>query len=604
MSSSSKVVEEQVLKDLNVERAFKDMQYLVDEIGERLAGTPALSKAAYYIEARLREAGLDEVRIDRFKIYHSYPITAELKVLYPEQRAIEARPICHIASTGPDGISGELVYVGPGRYEDYKGKDVRGKIVLADMTWDPARPEKARIAAEMGAKAIVIMNWGPDEGTYIQMGAIKDVWGNPTPETFVKIPQIVGVSISRSAGLHLRRLWEKFGKVIVWIRAEATREWVYAHQPIGRIRAGTTKTRYFIIIGGHLEAWGKTAICNSSGNSLVLELAGVLAKHKNKLKKDVLFAFWDGHEIAEAAGSTYFVDTHFNELNLYGVAYLNVDNVGIKGTSIPLLRLSDPLLLDFVKPIVEEVFETSAIKTLYMYKGGDASFFGVGVPYVSVYTGYTEEELKKLNYATLSPWLHSEEDTIDKIDRDLFEKHLKFYTVLAIRLANSEVLPYNAPRIADKLLEDLRSLNIAGKEPYFTGVVELAEKLKNLSLELNDYAEKLRKRLEEEASAADRYREAIEITNKCLVKVARNLIHVLRTVAGRYEQDPYDYTFVKKPIPRLYIPVTKLSELAEDTQEFMLWHTKLLREKNSVIDSIQNTIDFLEMALPRIKEKI
>jgi hypothetical protein len=594
-----KNIEREVIRELSLEDAWKHLQYLVNEVGERLAGTPAIAKAAYYIENKLREFGVDEVRVERFKMYHSYPVSAEFKVISPEQRVIEAKPICHIASTGPDGIVGELVYVGPGSYEDYRGKDVRGKVVLADMTWDPARPEKARIAAEMGAKAIVIMNWGPDEGTHIQMGAIKGVWGNPTPEGFARIPQIVGISISRSAGLYLRKLLERYGKVVVWIRAEATREWVDANQPVGRIRVGRSK--YFIVVGGHLEAWGKTAICNSSGNALMLELARVLAKHKDKLEKDIVFAFWDGHEIAEAAGSTYFVDTHFNELNLYGVAYLNVDNVGIRETSIPYLRLSDPSLLDFVKPIVEEVFETSRIKLTYMYKGGDASFFGVGVPYVSVYMGYTEEQLKKLNYASLSPWLHSEEDTVDKIDKELFYKHLKFYSILTVRLANAKVIPYNVAKVADKLIEDLRGLNVMAPEPYLSDTLELAEKLRELATELNEYREKLERKLEEEPSAYVRYSDVVELVNKSLIKVVRNLMHVLRTVAGRYEQDPYDYTFVKKPIPRLFIPITKLSEVKRDTQEYILWYTKLLREKNSVIDSIQNSIDFLQVALPRIR---
>jgi hypothetical protein len=595
-------IEKKIISDLDLGKAFEHLQYLVNEIGERIAGTPAMIKAAYYIENKLREFGIDEVYTERFKIYHSFPVSAEIRVLYPEQRIIDAKPLCHIMSTGPDGITGEVVYVGSGGYEDYNNKDVRGKIVLADMTWDPARPEKARIAAERGAKAIIIMNWGPDEGTHIQMGAIKGVWGNPTPDNFVKIPQIVGVSISRSSGLYLKKLLEKHNKVILRIRAEATREWVDAHQPIGRIRVGRSK--YFILIGGHLEAWGKTAICNSSGNALMLELARVLNKHKDKFRRDIIFAFWDGHEIAEAAGSTYFVDTHFNELQLYGIVYLNIDNVGIRGTSIPYLWISDPSLLDFIKPIAEEIFETNKIKVLYMYKGGDASFFGVGIPYIFVYTGYTEEDLKKLNYASLSPWIHSEEDTLDKIDKDLFEKHLKFYAILTTRLATIEILPYNVIQVVDKLIEDLRNLDKICSEIRVDDIIELAEKLKMLIIELDNYKEKVQNKLEKNSSAISNYKGVIELINKGLIKIVRNTLHILKTVAGRYEQDPYDYTFVKKPIPRLYIPITELCKSKKDSHEYMLWYTKLLREKNSIIDSIQNIFDYLEIMLPLLREKL
>jgi len=594
-----KNLESKILEELSVEKAFKHMHFLVDEVGERIAGTPELSKAAWYIVNEMKSYGLDEVYMDRFKIYHSYPGTAELRVLWPETKIIEAKPMCHIVSTTPEGIKGELVYVGAGAYEDYAGKDVRGKIVLADMTWDPARPEKARIAAEKGAKALIIMNWGPKDNTVIQMGATKSVWGNPTPETFRQIPQITVIGITRPSGEYLKSLCER-GKVIVWLRADATREWVEAEQPIGKI-IGKEKPHEFVLVGGHLEAWGKTAICNSSGNSLMLELARVFSKYKSHLKRSIVFAFWNGHEIAEAAGSTYFVDTHWNELNTSCVAYLNVDNVGIVGTSVPILR-SEPVLFDFLEPIVEKVFGRRTMKKAYMYKGGDASFFGVGVPYASFYTGYTEEELKQLNYASLSPWLHSEEDTVDKIDKELFEKHLKFYALALLKLCNAEIIPYNAVAVVDRLIEDLKAVNMIGNERLVSDVIDLAEKLREYAEELHEY----KQRLEEELEKGDpgRYKEAIELVNKCLIKVNRNLSHVLRTVAGKYEQDPYDYTYVKKPVPRLYIPITRLSELEKGSHEYMLWYTKLLREKNMIIDSIQSTIDFLEVALPRIKEKI
>ncbi|MFB0517702.1 MAG: M28 family peptidase [Acidobacteriota bacterium] len=331
-SAQLSAVEKEIEADLLVDKAYKHMTFLVEEVGQRLAGTKSIAKAANYIRKELEGYGLD-ARIDRFYMYHSYPEYAALKVIYPEDRAIEAKPCCHILSTLEEGLTGELVYAGAGGHEDYESLQVKDKIILVDMTWAPPRPEKARIALEHGAKALVIMNWGTSDNPVIQMGAIKSVWGNPTPESFKQIPQIPVISITRASGEYLKELCSK-GMVKVWLRAEATREWVLANQPIGMLY-GKERPEEFVLVGGHLEAWGKTAICNSSGNSQMIELARVLAKHKNKLKRSIVFGFWDGHEIAEAAGSTYYVDTNWDNLAKNCIAYVNIDNPGIVGTSIP-----------------------------------------------------------------------------------------------------------------------------------------------------------------------------------------------------------------------------------------------------------------------------
>ena len=84
-----------------------------------------------------------------------------------------------------------------------------------------------------------------------------------------------------------------------------------------------------------------------------MELARVFSKHRDKLRRNIIFAFWDGHEIAEAAGSTYFVDTNWDELNNHCIAYVNIDNPGIIGTSVPQSR-GVPEVREFQKKIVKD----------------------------------------------------------------------------------------------------------------------------------------------------------------------------------------------------------------------------------------------------------
>ena len=587
-------VEKEIEADLSVDEAYRHMTFLVEDVGERLAGTKSIQKAASYIRKELEMYGLN-ARIDKFYMYHSNPKSAALKVIYPETRVIEAKPICHIASTLEEGLTGELVYARAGGYEDYQNIEVKDKIVLTDMTWAPPRPEKARIALEKGAKALIIMNWGTSDNPVIQMGAVKSVWGNPTPENFKKIPQITVISITRAAGEYLKELCSK-GKVKVWLRAEATREWVRANQPVAILK-GEDRPEEFILVGGHLEAWGKTAICNSSGNALMLELARVFAKHREKLKRKLIFAFWDGHEIAEAAGSAYYVDTNWDKLAKNCIAYVNIDNPGIIGTSVPGSR-GVPEVREFQMKVVKEVWGEEGDWSR-AYKGGDESFLGVGVPYIGFSTGYTPEELKRLNWASLSPWLHSEADTIDKIDKELFEKHLHFFAVLIFRLCNSEMVPYNLLHLVEVMKSQLESLKKSAENIKSIELKSLLAKVEQLdgSVQgLNKYKEKV---LSHQIGVKT---QAIELINEGSIKVSRELSHILWMEADQYDQDPYGYYLVGKPIPRLYVPIKQLGKLEEEQEEFHLWLTKFIREKNRVSDAISNAIGHLKLTTQLLEQ--
>ncbi|MDH5405391.1 MAG: M28 family metallopeptidase [Candidatus Aminicenantes bacterium] len=593
-SAQLSAVEKEIEADLSVDKAYKHMTFLVEEVGQRLAGTKSIAKAAHYIRKELEGYGLD-ARIDRFYMYHSYPEYAALKVIYPEDRAIEAKPCCHILSTLEEGLTGELVYAGAGGYEDYESLQVKDKIVLVDMTWAPPRPEKARIALEKGAKALVIMNWGTSDNPVIQMGAIKSVWGNPTPESFKQIPQIPVISITRASGEYLKELCSK-GKVKVWLRAEATREWVLANQPIGTLY-GTERPEEFVLVGGHLEAWGKTAICNSSGNSQILELARVLAKHKDKLKRSIVFGFWDGHEIAEAAGSTYYVDTNWDKLAQHCIAYVNIDNPGIVGTSIPKSS-GVPEVREFQKSVVKDVWGEEGDWSM-AYKGGDESFLGVGVPYIGFSTGYTPEELERLNWASLSPWLHSEADTLDKIDKKLYEKHLHFFAVLITRLCNSEMVPYDLSAlvgVSKSHVESLKELSEGIKPIELNSLMAKVQQLESAVQSLNKYKEEM------QAHQIGSEKEAIDLINEASIRVSRELSPILWMEADKYNQDPYGYYLVGKPIPKLYIPITNMRKLKENQEEFHLWHTQFIRERNRVSNAIGNAIGHLTLTTKLLEE--
>ena len=225
-----------------------------------------------------------------------------------------------------------------------------------------------------------------------------------------------------------------------------------------------------------------------------------------------------------------------------------------------------------------------------VYKGGDESFLGVGVPYIGFATGYTPEELKRLNWASLSPWLHSEADTIDKIDKKLLEQHLRFFAVLIYQLCNSETVPYNLLDLTEAIVSNLKSLKKLSEEIKSEELDSLIEKAGQLEKSVKTLNEIKGMVLSHQTAVKE---EAIDLINKASIKVSRELSHILWMEADKYDQDPYGYYLVGKPIPRLYVPLVRMSQKKKDREEFNLWLTEFIRERNRVSDAIRNATEYL-----------
>src|SRR5262249_57352634 len=116
----------------------------------RLAGSPNAARMAEYSAAQLQAAGV-AARIENIPGLVSFPREAELVVVSPEQKMLAANTFGHSPQTLPEGVCGDLVYVGSGHFSDYEEKDVAGKITLSELSYSHGRHEKQRIAALMGS---------------------------------------------------------------------------------------------------------------------------------------------------------------------------------------------------------------------------------------------------------------------------------------------------------------------------------------------------------------------------------------------------------------------------------------------------------------------
>src|SRR5215831_20188438 len=172
-----------IVREVSTENVRRHVEHITTAIPSRLAGSPNARRMADYSFKALHEAGA-EAHIQELPGLVSFPKKGELRIVAPREISIEANTLGHSVPTLPDGIVGELIDVGSGGFNDYEGRDATGKITLSELSYSPARHEKQRISALMGATGCVMMNWGHAENTAVPFGSVKPVWGNPTPATF------------------------------------------------------------------------------------------------------------------------------------------------------------------------------------------------------------------------------------------------------------------------------------------------------------------------------------------------------------------------------------------------------------------------------------
>ncbi|HEY3081674.1 MAG TPA: M28 family peptidase [Chloroflexota bacterium] len=579
---------EAVLGDLSVDAAWRRLEHIAERIPSRLAGSPSSLRMAEYAHEALAEAGLDN-RLDEFPGLVSFPGPGLVRVLGTEPREIAANTLGHSAST--DGIEGELVYVGSGAESEYEGKDVRGKLTLSELSYSPARHEKALIAWRRGSIGQIMMNWGDETNPAVPFGSIKSAWGNPTPEALAsEMPDIPCVGIARTEGLLLKRRCGE-GPVRVWLRASAENGW----RPLTMTSAelGAEPGRQFVLLGGHMDSWpGPQATDNAAGSACILELARVFGRHRGALRRGLVAGFWMGHETGTMVSSTRFADVNWDRLRRSCVAYLQVDQPAMAGTSTWHLDSTDDAQA-FLARATREVVGEAPIHWARMRRTGDTSFFGVGLPTIAGIMSFTDEEIQRTALATLGWWHHSLENTIDKVDRERLALHLRVYGRWLWELLTAPLLPYEygplAVRLADRLGDlarlDLPSIDLAG-------LAERGRELSEVVARLDARVEAGRRRSRQGADDEP----AAERLNRAMIDLSRTLVPIASTVVGPYGQDRYGHAWHARTIPSL-TPCELLPGHRPDSEEFQTGWVAAIRARNRVADALEGATEIARRAL-------
>ncbi|MEX0663025.1 MAG: M28 family peptidase [Balneolaceae bacterium] len=487
------------------------------------------------------------------------------------------------AYSGSGNVTAEVVYANYGTKKDFEqlaemNVSVEGKVVIARYGGN-FRGYKAKYAEEAGAAGLVIFtDPTTDQDVYpvgiqadesaIQRGSFLtlDYYGDPLtpfeaalpldhPETpdrlnredvdFHTIPVApIGYGaadeiLSRMQGDDAPEDWQggfDYSYKLTGgsdLTVNVNVDQPYEMSPISNVVGVIEGSEYpdeWIILGAHLDGWAFGTTDPNSGTAMLLTLAeslSELVEEGYQPKRSIMIGHWDAEEFM-LIGSSEWVEHLEEELKAKSVLYLNGD-MSVTG---PNFRASSSPSLK--KPIIEAaktVKHPDTGTSLYDFWADNSDNspsignLGGGSDHVGFYmrAGIPSAGV---SISGSVPIYHTNFDTFW-----FYENHLDpsftygpaladVYGLIALRFANSQILPYDVPSYAKDLNEHMAAINELTDNDLFEGS-GINEKLEKISGQINQYEELLSQATGENSMPESTQREI----NKELIHLERSFLH-------------------------------------------------------------------------------
>ena len=450
MADSVREIERQVLGEIWTSgEMMESLRYLCDDLGSRFGGTESEHMAAEFLQAKMREYGLQNVHLEEFPVYTWERGVCELTLTAPVERNISAiaMPFCPAGT-----FSGEVIDVGEGETADFErlGEAVRGKIVLsAAETNTPGqvtlhRTDKYRLAHEAGAIGYIMANKNP--GLLHITGGLYARKPNG-PEDIDHDGPIPAIGISHEAAELLRRLAER-GTLQVTIHQESRTYRSRSANVIGDVPGQNANE--IVVFGGHYDGHdvAQGAADDAAGTLVGLEVGRRLAPFAGQLKRTIRVVCF-GYEELGLGGSWKHADRYDNgdETLLFA---MNLDGSGRgMGGQEKITTTGDPDLRAWFETLPTQLDYDFEVANRISAHSDHFPFFLKGYPSASLSSADSTAGMIGRGYG------HTEGDTVDKVHLRGLQMGAAFATRVALVLANAEPFPA-ARRSEDDAAEALR----------------------------------------------------------------------------------------------------------------------------------------------------
>ena len=373
-----------VSRQFDGERARGHLAYLADPAREgRYTASRGYGEAATYVADRLREVGIEPAG-DAGGYLQSFTMTDVGLTAMPSLERVGGDPKRYVARVdfsesvggrrGGGAAEGNVVYVGGGNktadYSDYAGVHPDGNVVL--IAGPSLGGDRIDIARREGATGVIQVT----SGEIIKPSYIAAFEQETIP--VITVTEGVADELIASSGKRIADLRQTLDDRLRRARDRPSLQRevpapisfdtdtrvrfsvplgpvhdVVAQNVVGLLRGSDpARADKLVLVGGHLDGIGKdpdgtvfpAANDNGSGPSVMLEVARVLAAHRELLKNSVLFVAFAGEEEG-LRGSEAFLDrslvTPFRPTNV--IAFVNLDVSGCCGDMLAASDESFPM---------------------------------------------------------------------------------------------------------------------------------------------------------------------------------------------------------------------------------------------------------------------
>ena len=414
-------------------------------------------------------------------------------------------------------------------------------------------------------------------GKNAHWGICTTVWGTPDLRDLPRKPKIAVVAVSNPDGQALIAAARDGGTAT--LTSVVTEGWFRSPVPVVTI-PGTQDADAFVLLHGHYDSWDFGVGDNAVGDATMLEVARVLWKHRDELKRSVRIAWWPGHSTGRYAGSTWFADRFAIDLYEHCIAQVNCDSPGCRWAT----EYIDVSLMDETEAYCASIIRDVAGKTLHgerPHQAGDYSFNNIGISSFFMLLSTMPHELReKLGYYAVGgcganiEW-HTEEDLMHIADREVLMTDMKIYCAAIMGVANATIAPFDFSATLDDFEQTIAAYQRAMGSGFDFAPALAA--VRELRAALGDFAEFTGDLVRQEVGDP-----AVRRANWAIRRLARLLVPVNFTRGPEFFHDPAETT---PALPDLSAAL-QAATLPAESLGFL--QTQLTRGQNRLVAALRD----------------